>query len=70
MALEKTTKKYKRKKKLSTDALTHAYTYRRQIIMLADDETNCSDLRKASRSVSTSKQGDISIKDVLMWEAT
>ena len=34
--------------------------------MLADDETKCSDLRKASRPVSTSKQGNITVEDVLM----
>jgi hypothetical protein len=38
--------------------------------MLADDMTNGSDQRKESRPVSATKQRDITVEDVLMWEAT
>ena len=70
MALAKTTKrKFKPKAKISTDAITHSYTYR-QITMSRNDETICSDLGEGSRPVSASKQGDITVEDVLMWEAT
>ena len=70
MALAKTTKrKFKPKKRISTDAITHSYTYR-QITMSRDNETIGSDLGKGSRPVSATKQHEITVEDVLMWEAT
>jgi len=38
--------------------------------MLQDKTAKGSDLRKGRRQVSASKQRDITVEDVLMWEAT
>ena len=70
MALAKTTKrKYKPKKRISTDAITHSYTYR-QIAMAPINEPIATTQREESRSVDATKHHELTVEEVLLWEAT
>ena len=70
MSFEKEIKKqYQPRKKISTDAITHSYMYR-QITMTRDTDTIMSDMENVSHSVDTSTNNDVTLEEVLSWEAT
>ena len=69
MAQEKTNKNFTPKRQISTEAITYAYTYR-QITMSQNYETSGSGLKDECSPASTSQKCDVTVEEVLMWEAT